>query len=146
MQRILEAAHENDAIDGAALGADGAGFDIDTFNDAEVAERRDWPLDRLFEEAAKNRVSLIAAIERLTEQDVEKVLHFAGDAKRAPGKLPLKLFLAGWAQHDPIHVADMVKALPERAADPALRTWLDNPSVAPFVGGYQKAMSGPPRM
>ena len=62
-------------------------------------------------------------------------------AKREAVKLPLKLWLMGWAQHDPIHVADMLKALPERADDPALRAWIDNP----FVAGYQKAMSGPAR-
>jgi hypothetical protein len=68
-------------------------------------------------------------------------MHFAGDNKRGPGDLPLKLFLAGWAQHDPIHVADMIKALPELADDPEIKRWLDNP----FVTGYQAIMSGPPR-
>jgi hypothetical protein len=32
----------------------------------------------------------------------------------------------------------MVKALPERAAEPAIAKWLDDP----FVRGYQAVMSG----
>ena len=68
-------------------------------------------------------------------------MHFPGDHKRAAGDLPLNLFLAGWAQHDVMHVADMIKALPERADDPEIKRWLDNP----FVAGYQAVMSGPLR-
>ena len=51
--------------------------------------------------------------------------------------LPLKLFLVGWAQHDPIHVADMIRALPELADDPDIKRWIDNR----FVAGYQAVMS-----
>ena len=52
-----------------------------------------------------------------------------------------ELFLQGWARHDPIHVADMIKALPERAEDPQLKEWLDD-SV---VKWYQQTMGGPAR-
>jgi len=65
-------------------------------------------------------------------------MHFAGDGKRAAADIPLRLFLQGWAQHDPIHVADMVKALPELAGDAQIAAWLDNP----YVVGYQAAMNG----
>jgi hypothetical protein len=125
----------------APTDASGAPLDIDTFNDAEVARRRDWPLKRVFDEAGTNRAELIAMMSGLTQEQIDVPLRFAGDNKRGPGNIPFKLFLAGWAQHDPIHVADMMKALPERAADPELKQWLENP----FVAGYQKAMSGPPR-
>jgi hypothetical protein len=116
---------------------DGHPFDVDAFNDGEVAARRGWPLARVFEEAAENRLVLIAALERLTDEQVEKPMRFGGDAKRAPAEFPLKLFLRGWAQHDPIHVADMLRAVPERASDPDLRIWLENP----YVGGYQSVMN-----
>ncbi len=111
-------------------------MDIDEFNDAEVAARRDWPLSRVFEEAATNRVKLIETLRTLTQAQIDAPVHFAGDAKRRAGDIPLKLFLAGWSQHDPIHAADMLKALPERAADPEIKAWIDNP----FVAGYQAAM------
>src|SRR3972149_1702885 len=50
----------------AARNADGTPFDLDGYNDAQVAERRDWPLERILEEAAGNRAALIEALERLT--------------------------------------------------------------------------------
>ncbi len=134
-------------FDGAATGASfdagvdetGAPFDVDAFNDAQVEARRDWPLQRIFAEADSNRERLIAAMRRLTDEQVERPMHFSGDSKRPAADLPLKLFLAGWAQHDPIHVADMLKALPELADDPEIKRWLDNP----FVAGYHAVMSAP---
>jgi hypothetical protein len=114
-------------------------FDVDAFNDAQVADRRGWTLDRIFAEAAANRERVIEAIETLTDEQMARPMHFPGDHKRAAGDLPLNLFLAGWAQHDAMHVADMVKALPERAEDPEIKRWLDDP----FVKGYQAVMSGP---
>lgn len=112
-------------------------FDVDAFNDAIVAERRSWPLSRVFDEAAVNRERLIEQLAGLGDADIDRTLHFAGDAKRPAGDLPLKAFLVGWAQHDPIHVGDMLKALPERAGDAGLVAWLDDP----FVRGYQALMN-----
>ncbi len=112
-------------------------FDVDAFNDAIVAERRSWPLARVFEEAAVNRDRLIDQLASLDDDEVDRLLHFTGDAKRPAGDLPLRAFLAGWAQHDPIHVADMLRALPERAGDATLAAWLDHP----FVRGYQALMN-----
>jgi uncharacterized damage-inducible protein DinB len=128
-------------LDAAARGADGERFDIDKWNDAIVAERHDWTLDQIFEEAARNRAALIATLETLLDADIDQTVHFAGDNKRGPGDVPLKLFLFGWARHDPIHVADMLKALPERQGDAQLQAWLDDPAVK----WYQDAMSGPPK-
>jgi hypothetical protein len=116
---------------------DGAPLDVDAFNDAQVAARRDWPLERVFVEAAENRARLIELLRALTQEQVDAPMHFGGDAKRPPADFPLKLFLQGWAQHDPIHVADMLKALPERANDAGLKAWLDSP----FVAGYQAIMN-----
>ena len=125
----------------ATRAADGSPFDLDAFNDAQVAERRGWPLERILEEASRNRAGLIETLERLTDEDIAQVVHFRGDAKRSPADLPLRVFLLGWSMHDPIHAADMLKALAERANDPELAAWVDHP----VVKGYQAAMSGPPR-
>ncbi len=132
-----------DATPSAAGPGDGSSeeFDVDAFNDAQVAERRSWPLERVFAEAAANRERLIDAMAGLTDERMAQPMHFPGDHKRSPADLPLRLFLAGWAQHDAMHVADMIKALPERAGDPEIKRWLDNP----FVSGYQAVMSGPER-
>jgi hypothetical protein len=121
--------------------ADGQPFDIDVWNDRTVAERRGWTLDEMFAEAAANREKLIATLEKLTDEHIDTVVHFAGDNKRPPSEVPLRLFLSGWAYHDAIHVADMLKALPERADDAEMRAWLDKPAVA----WYQNAMAGPIR-
>ncbi len=121
--------------------ADGSPFDLDAFNDAQVAERRGWPLERILAEASRNRAALIETLGGLTDEDIAQVVHFRGDAKRSPADLPLRVFLLGWSMHDPIHAADILKALPERANDPELAAWVDHP----VVKGYQAAMSGPPR-
>jgi hypothetical protein len=119
--------------------ADGAPFDLDAWNDAQVAELRRSSIQQIFAEAAANRDALITAFERLDEEQVSRLMHFS-DPKRGTADFPLKAFLIGWAQHDPIHVADMLKALPERAEDAELKAWLANP----FVSGYQASMATKP--
>ena len=120
-----------------ARDSNGAPFDLDAWNDAQVAERREWSIARIFAEAAANRTQLIEALSRLTEEQISRPMHFT-DPKRGAADFPLKAFLVGWAQHDPIHAADMLKALPELVSDAGIATWLANP----FVSGYQASMSG----
>jgi hypothetical protein len=119
---------------------DGSPFDVDRFNDRVVAERRDWPLDQILDEAASNRAALLESLQTLDDEKIEQVVHFNGDNKRAAADIPFKLFLFGLARHDVIHVADMLKALPERSGDPEMQAWLDDPTVK----WYQNAMAGPP--
>lgn len=126
---------------GPGQNPDGTRFDIDQWNDAAIAERKGWTLDQIFTEAAPNREKMLETLARMTDEQIEQVVHFPGDNKRDPADVPFKLFLFGLARHDPIHVADMLKALPERADDADLRAWLDDPAVK----WYQDAMSGPPR-
>ena len=140
LARTFEAAAAGRPED-AGRNADGTPFDLDGYNDARVAERQDWPLERILAEAAGNRVALMETLERLSDEDVSRLMHFQGDAKRSPAQLPLKVFLLGWSLHDPIHVADMLKALPERADDPDLQAWVRHP----VIRGYQQAMAGPAR-
>ena len=120
---------------------DGSPFDVDQFNDRVVAERRDWSLDQIFDEAETNRKAMLEALQELDDEKIDQVVHFNGDNKRDPADVPFQLFLFGLARHDPIHVADMLKALPERKADPELQAWLADPAVT----WYQNAMSGPPK-
>lgn len=117
--------------------ATGDPFDLDEWNNEQVAERRDWSMQRVFDEAAVNRARLIETLQRMTDEQIDRNMHFS-DPKRGSADFPLKAFLVGWTQHDPIHAADMLKALPERAADPELAAWLANP----FVTSYQTAMKG----
>ena len=120
---------------------DGTQFDIDEWNDEAVAKRRERSVDQIFAEAEENRERLLKALGRLTDEQVEQVVHFRGDNKRGPTDVKFKMFLFGLARHDPVHVADMLKALPKRAEEPEMQAWLDDPAVK----WYQNAMSGPPR-
>ena len=131
----------NGVPDAIERDADGRPFQLDNWNDSTVAERRQWTLDEIFAEAAANRERLIVTLERLTDEQTDTVARRGGDSKRPPADVPLKLFLAGWAHHDAVHVADMLKALPERADEPEMRAWMDHPAVT----WYQKTMAGPTR-
>ena len=119
--------------------ADGQPWDINEFNDRVVAARREWPIDDVLMESETNRDRLIESLSKLTDENIDTVIHFMSDGKRPAADLPFSAFLSGWAYHDAVHVADMIKALPERADDPELRAWLEHP----VVGWYQRAMAGP---
>ena len=138
--RWFEAVREGNTLE-PARSEDGSAFDIDKWNDARIGERRDWSLSQILDEAADNRQAFLEALSQLTDEQIDQTFHFAGDNKRDPADIPFKLFLSGLARHDPIHVADMLKALPERAQDPELQAWLDDPAVK----WYQNAMASPPR-
>ncbi len=116
--------------------ADGGKWDVDTWNDAQVAERRSWPLGQVLEEAAATRAALSGHLAALTAEDVEKSMKFGGDSKRPAGQVRLLDYLRGWNKHDPMHVVDMLRALPEMAS-PELDAWFDHPAIR----GYQAAMN-----
>src|SRR5215470_15790966 len=91
-------------------------------------------------EGASLRGRLVAVIERFTDDTLDSTIRFGGDRKRPPVDLPLGQFLTGCTRHDAIHVADMLKALPERRHDPEILAWLGRPEVAASISDYQKAM------
>ena len=119
----------------------GAGWDVDRYNDARVAERRQRSVEELLAEAADARAALISVLARFTEEHINGTICFGGDSKRPPSEVKLGRYLQGWARHDVIHVADMLKALPERRREPQVAAWLAEPEVRAVVGYYQKAMA-----
>jgi len=118
----------------------GVAWDVDRFNDRAVAERRDRSVDEILAEAAAERSALLAVLDRFTAGQVAASIRFGGDAKRPPSDVTLLRYLQGWALHDAIHTADMLKALPERRDDPVIAGWMDDPSVQIVVERYQRAM------
>jgi len=116
------------------------GFDVDRFNEAAVTARRGQSIAEILDEGRTLRARLVAAIEQFTDADLDTTIRFGGDRKRPPVDLPLAQFLAGWVRHDAIHVADMLKALPERRSEPEIVAWLSRPEVAGPINAYQKAM------
>jgi uncharacterized damage-inducible protein DinB len=116
------------------------GFDVDAFNESAVAERRGRSVDALLAEGAALRTRLVAVIARFTDAALDATIRFGGDRKRPPVDVPLGQFLTGWARHDAIHVADMLKALPEGRRDGEVAAWLARPDVAASISAYQQAM------
>ncbi len=114
----------------------GERWDVDRWNDSRVAARRTKTVGEIFEEAAHERARMHEALAALSEADLNKTMHFGGDNKRGASDIRLGDYIRGWAKHDVIHVADMLRALPERDT-PEVRAWLDDPAVA----GYQQMMN-----
>jgi len=115
--------------------SDGGRFEVDGWNDRQVAARRDLALEQVLAEAAAARAALKEHMYVLTDEDLARTLKFGGDSKRAPAEIPFGAYLRGWCKHDPMHAMDMCRAMPERAE--ALAGWFDDP----VVQGYQRQMN-----
>jgi len=87
------------------------------------------------------RGRLISVMERFSDDKLDTTIRFSGDRKRPPVDLPLGPFRPGWTRHDAIHVADMLKALPERRNDPEIVARLRRPDIAASISSYQKVMA-----
>ena len=117
-------------------GGRGKGWDVDSWNEQQVQERRSWSVEQILAGAAVERAALRDALAALTTEDIESNLKFGGDNKRAPSEFQLKAYIRGWNKHDPMHVVDMLRGLPELAS-PELDAWFDDPAIT----GYQAAMN-----
>jgi hypothetical protein len=115
---------------------DGGRFEVDGWNDRQVAERRNLSVEEVLVEAAKSRAALKEHMVVLTDEDLARNLKFGGDSKRAASEIPFGAYLRGWCKHDPMHAMDMSRALPDRQA--ALGPWFDDP----IIQGYQRQMNG----
>ncbi|HET9200038.1 MAG TPA: DinB family protein [Dehalococcoidia bacterium] len=115
---------------GGSEGGEGQRFDIDRWNNGQVERRRGLSVDELLSEAADKRAQLLTVMERLSDEVVDGDIYFPGDAHRPPMNLKLEHYLVGWAKHDPIHVGDMLRALPERQSDPELTNWLEQSRIS----------------
>ena len=101
-----------------------AGFDVDVWNEAEVASRDEWTVDQILEEMRRNRAALEAVVVTFTPALIDGELFFTGDRDRPPAAINVADYLVGLAWHDPLHAVDMLRALPERSEDRALAEWL----------------------
>lgn len=131
MLRTIREGRERGVRDG-----DGNRFDVDGGNDRQVERRRSRSVEELLAEAAERRAVLKEQLTALTAENLASTMKFGGDSKRPPADIQLLRYLRGWCKHDPIHVADMLRALPE-ARIPEVEQWLDDPVIA----GYQAMMN-----
>ncbi|MBN9493762.1 DinB family protein [bacterium] len=98
---------------------DGSAFDIDRWNEARAAERAHVNVDDLLAEAAVHRKRLWSAVDRFSPDVLDRPFNFRGH------EITFLRYLQLWAGHDPAHSADMLRALPERRGDPALKEWFE---------------------
>ena len=111
-------------------------FDVDRWNDARVAQRRDWALDRIFLEAEESRAQMRDVLAGFTAAHLDQPFEFGGDSKRKPTTITIGQYLRGWCKHDVIHAVDMMRGLPDRPTRD-LDDWFDDP----MVRGYQQQMN-----
>jgi hypothetical protein len=97
---------------------DDATFSIDEWNEQRIIERRPRTTDELLDEMAAGRVDLIAALSDFTNEQLDRVIRFGGDNKRAPRDIPLHLYLGFWAFHDRWHMEDARRAIAGEAEQP----------------------------
>ncbi len=121
---------------GAPREGSGLAGGIDTWNDKQVADRREKSVDQILAEAAATRASIEDAMAQFTQSDLDYEMSFGGDSKRPPSKVQMGQYLRGWAKHDPMHAVDMMRAVPERQS-PELEAWFDDPAIR----RYQAAMN-----
>ncbi|MCK9520191.1 MAG: DinB family protein [Dehalococcoidia bacterium] len=102
-------------------------FDIDDWNGLAVQGRKDASVEELLEEAGKHRANMVAAIERMTDEHLDREIMYGGDRK-ATGLPPTRVrfggLLWGIAIHEPTHTRDILRALPHRRAEPAIAEWM----------------------
>jgi len=115
---------------------DGERFDVDRWNENRIQERRDRTVDNLLAEAASARVTLRRRLAALDEGHLAARIKFQGAARRPPAEIELRRYLRGWCKHDPMHVVDMLRAVPEKKTR-IIAEWVDDPVVA----GYQAMMN-----
>jgi hypothetical protein len=96
---------------------DGGPFNIDTWNEGHVQQRRTMGVDSLLAEAAGYREKLWAAVDRFTPEVLEARFDFRGH------DITHLRYLELWAGHDPAHSADMLRALPEQADNAEIMAW-----------------------
>lgn len=119
-------------------------FDIDDWNEAAVASRRDASIDELLAEAAVHRANMLKAIELMGDAQLDRVIPYGGDRKTLglkPTQVRFGGLLWGIALHDPTHTRDMLRALPRRAEEPWVAEWLasTNDSLIPQGVREQRA-------
>jgi hypothetical protein len=114
----------------------GTPFDIDDWNEAAVTAKAGVPVADLLAEAGRHRAEMVAAIERMTDEDLDRIIPYGGDRK-ALGLKPTPVrfggLLWGIALHDPTHTRDILRALPHRREESWVAEWLasTNDSMIP---------------
>jgi hypothetical protein len=110
--------HTADGTRWRPTGEDGGPFNIDTWNERRIEERRAASVQDLLGEAARHRERLWAAVDRFTEEQLATKFNFRG------AEITFLRYLQLWTAHDPAHTVDMLRGLPPERRDAAMDAWL----------------------
>jgi hypothetical protein len=75
--------------------------DVDAFDAAAVTAQQERTVEDLLAATARERAALLGVLARLPEALFDRPLHFRGDRKRSPRKVPLDQFLRSRARTMP---------------------------------------------
>ena len=103
---------------------EGGPFDIDSWNEARIVERKGASLDELFDEAQTHRDRLWTAVGRFSDEVLDAEFNFRGR------DTSFLRYLKLWTAHDPAHYADMLRGLPAEKRDPETKAWLAKYGIA----------------
>jgi hypothetical protein len=111
-------------------------FDIDDWNESAVRPKAGALVEELLAEGARHRASMAAAIEKMSDEDLDRIIPYGGDRKAtglAPTPVRFGGLLWGIAIHDPTHTRDILRALPKRQEESWIVEWLGsvNDSLIP---------------
>ncbi len=103
-------------------------MDGDAWNAAEIERRESRDTTSLLDEMEQLRARSLEMLAASSASDVKREVYFPGDARRAPGPVPLRLWLRYWSKHDMLHAQAIVRAIPQLAANADFQAWLaDDP-------------------
>ena len=105
----------------------GQPFDLDDWNEAIVGRRAGHTVEELLAEAAGRRADYVRCLSAMTSALLDSEVPFGGDRKVIDlPPVPVRLDRLLWAigLHDPMHMQDILRALPERERDANVRKWL----------------------
>jgi hypothetical protein len=98
-------AHLADGRPWRPRGEGGQPFNIDTWNEARIQERKGSTVEELIAEAAREREKLWSVVDRFTPALLATPFDFRG------ATVTYLRYLELWSGHDPAHAADMRRAL-----------------------------------
>lgn len=102
--------------------------DADDWNAQQVRMRVGRSRMSLVAEMAERRADCLTLLERLPAAQLRRGVWFPGEARRAAGAVPLRLWLERWSKHDMVHARAVLRASPTLGAAADFENWLrDDP-------------------
>jgi hypothetical protein len=106
----------------------GEPVDSDAWNAAEIERREGRDITSMLDEMGRLRTRSLELLAANVGGEIDREIYFPGDARRASGMVPLRLWLRYWSKHDMLHAQAIVRAVPQLTANADFQSWLaDDP-------------------